>query len=385
MTVRAVADASNGDPLTDATLTINSPSGALVAYADDSILGFDPLVNFTATEAGSYSAIVAGWSILQSGDFTITSTASNSGDSSAANAESLVQFLIPEFEDRFNMTFPSTSAVSGLEATNLLKQLFKNKHGSAPSAQAQIRLYNALTESGIVLYGQSYPGYSGDLSSYTAAFALDNERSSRDGNYSRDNYYTIPNQPINDVPLALMIAMFLGEDPTAAALDGYNGMTQAQACEDILTDPRYYEQLTPSSVSSYIVMRLAELGVFTQALNGPDADADGDGQSNLEEIAFGSNPADSGDTVDPLAASIDSTDFVLTFIRIMASEVPGDFIIYVECSEDLTNWDIRTDTAADASAVADQSGVPEGYERVEIRIDMNERDCGFFRLSVDLP
>jgi hypothetical protein len=387
VTVRVAADASNGDPLTDATLTINDPSGGFVAYSDDSFLGLDPLVVFTATEAGSYSAIVGGFSTLQSGDFTITSTSSNSGESSDASAEALVQFLIPEFEDRFNMTFPTTSAVSGLEATNLVKQLFKNKHGGVPSGQPLIRLADALTGSGsAIIYGEAFPGYSGDLSSFTAAFALDNERHSWDGDYSRDNYYKIPNQPINDVPLALMIAMFLSEDPTDAALAEYNGMTQAEAFEDILTDPRYYEQFTPSSVSSYIVMRLAELGVFTQSLRGPDDDADGDGQSNLIEIALGSNPVDSSDTASNPRTNIeDGNDFVVTFIRIQASEVPGDFIIYAECSADMGSWDHREDTTDVALLAADQSGVPEGYERVEIRIDMTVRPCQFIRLSIDLP
>jgi hypothetical protein len=69
VTVRVTADASDGDPLTDATLTINSPSGGFVAYSDDSFFGLDPLVTFTATEAGTYSAIVGGWSIFQAGGF----------------------------------------------------------------------------------------------------------------------------------------------------------------------------------------------------------------------------------------------------------------------------------------------------------------------------
>jgi len=87
----------------------------------------------------------------------------------------------------------------------------------------------------------------------------------------------------------------------------------------------------------------------------------------------------------PMASGIDGDYFVITFIRIKASEVPGDFIISLECSEDMTVWDTAADTAEVASPAADQSGVAEGYERVEIRIDMIARACGFFRLSVDLP
>ena len=133
-------------------------------------------------------------------------------------------------------------------------------------------------------------------------------------------------------------------------------------------------------------LKLADLGVFDQSLNGPANDADDDGVSNLMEIALGSDPSDPSDTIVPMATDLEGTEFVITFIRIKASEVPGDFIISLECSEDLTVWDAAADTASVTSTEGViQDGVPEGYERVEIRIDTNERDCGFFRLSVDLP
>jgi len=90
----------------------------------------------------------------------------------------------------------------------------------------------------------------------------------------------------------------------------------------------------------------------------------------------------------PMAYDMEGTEFVITFIRIKASEVPGDFIISLERAVTLTEpiWDTASDTASVASTVdVMQDGVPEGYERVEIRIDTMERDCEFFRLSVDLP
>ncbi len=381
VTVRVAADASNGDPLTDATLRIVNPSGAIVAYSDDSFFSLDPLVNFTATAAGTYTATVGGY-LLQSGDFTITSTSSSSGSTSSASVQALVQSLIPEFEARFDMTFPTSSLASGTQATNLVNQLFKNKHGVNPSPQATVRLKASLTGSD----SESLPGYSGDLTVFTSAFALDNSRSSFNQAYSSVHYYEIPNQPISDVPLALMIAMFLGEDPSDQALAGYGGMTQAQAFEDFLTDPRYYEQFPPTSVESFVNLALAALGIFDQSLNGPADDADSDGVSNLMEIALGSDPTDLSDSIEPMASEIDGTDFVITFIRIIASEVPGDFIISLECSEDMIVWDTAMDTGALASGgVLLQNDVPEGYERVEIRIDMTAQNCGFFRLSVNLP
>jgi hypothetical protein len=383
VTVRVTG--SGEDPLRDPTLVITSPSGVDIAFDDDSGLGLNPLVNFTATEAGTYSASVAGFSTLQSGDFTISSITSNSGDSNTASVQALVQFLIPEFQARFNRTFPISSVTSATEATSLVEQLFKNKHGRAPEALSWKRLQVALTGSGQTLGGLSVPGYTGNLSSFTAAFALDNELSQYSG-LTSVHYYQIPNQPIDDVPLALMIAMFLGEDPSDQALAAYAGMTQAQAFESIITDPRYYVQFPSSGVESFVSLKLADLGVFDQSLNGPADDADDDGVSNLMEIALGSDPSDLSDTIEPMATDMEGTEFVITFIRIKASEVPGDFIISLECSEDLTVWDAAADTASVTSTEGViQDGVPEGYERVEIRIDMMVRNCGFFRLSVDLP
>ncbi len=372
------------DPLLDPTLTVNGPSGVVIDSDDDSGLGLNPLVTFIAPETGTYSAIVAAFSIFRGGDFTISSSAINLGGSNNPSLQSLVISLIPEFEARFNMTFPTTTVTPSTAATDLVNQLFKNKHGVNPSAQATVRLKESLTGPG----SGSLPGYSGNLSIFTAAFALDNLRSSVNTAYSRVHFYQIPNQPIDDVPLALMIATFLIEDPTDQALAAYAGMTQAQAFESILTDPRYYEQFPPTGVESFVNEKLADLGVFDQSLNGPADDADDDGVSNLMEIALGSDPSDPSDTIVPMATGMEGTEFVITFIRIKASEVPGDFIISLECAVTLTEpiWDTASDTASVASTVdVMQDGVPEGYERVEIRIDTMERDCGFFRLSVDLP
>jgi hypothetical protein len=366
------------DPLSDPTLTINSPSGVLINFDDDSGLGLNPLVNFTATEAGTYSAIVGGFSTLR-GDFTISSSATNLGGSTSASLQALVISLIPEFEARFNLTFPTSSVASSTETTNLVLQLFKNKHGVNPSAQATVRLKESLTGPG----SGPWPGYSGNLTTFTEAFVLDNSRSHINQGYSSVHYYEIPNQPFGNVPLALMIAMFLDEDPSNQALAAYDGM--AQVFESILTDPSYYEQFPPTGVENFVNSALADLGVFDQSFNGPADDADGDGVSNLMEIALGSAPTDLSDTIEPMESATDGTDLVITFIRIKASEVPRDFIISLECSEDLIVWNTAADTAAVASPVADQSGVAEGYERAEIRVDMIAQACEFFRLSVDLP
>jgi hypothetical protein len=240
VTMRVTQDSSAGNPLTDATLTVNSPNGVQVGYSDDSIFGLDPLLTFTATEAGTHTAIVGGFSQLQAGDFTITSLSTGSGSSNAASAQSLVTALIPEFESRFKETFPPLS-VAGQAANNLVTQLFRNKHSTAPSALALSRLSLSLTGVDTNLGQVTVRGYSGTTAAFVAAFALDNQLSQNPG-LSSELLYTVPNDATEDMQTALLIATLLEEDPTAALIAEYAGMTIEDVVEAILI-----ESLEPSA------------------------------------------------------------------------------------------------------------------------------------------
>ena len=210
----------------------------------------NPLIEFTAIEAGVYTAIVGGWSSFQSGDFTITSIASNSGGSGNVSADALVQSLIPEFEARFGLTFPITTVAAGQEVTNLITQLFANKHGSSPNAQSLLRLQSALIGVGDQGAGAlSVPGYAGTLSAFVAAFALDNEFAEFAGvNLSRVLYYAIPTYPADEVPLAVLLTQLLDTDPTDTALADYAGMSQAEAFAAVLS---LYGQQFPDAEPSW--------------------------------------------------------------------------------------------------------------------------------------
>ena len=384
----------SGDSLSDPTLTLNGPNGEQVAFDDDSGNGLNPLLVYTTTQAGTYTATVASWSSFSGGDFTFDIISTDSSDSDELSAQSLVRVLIPEFEERKGITFPTTLDVAGSEAVELVGLLFANKHQVAINRANTTRLRDTLVGADLPDYGTVLPGYSGDLTAFTAAFALDNELTRYfQTSLSRVHYYSLPNQPVDRVGLALLVSTFLGVDPTATALGEYSGMTQREAFAAILGDSRYSYTKENSddsddsddSVASFVAFAMAEAGVYQVGLSGPEGDADGDGQSNLEEIALGSDPADGSDQVSPLETLVDGSDFVVTFIRIKASEVPSDLIIYAQCSEDLVNWDDREDTADVAAVSVDQSGVSDGYQRVELRFDMATRDCRYVRLVVDVP
>lgn len=240
VTLRVTQDSAAGNPLSDATLTVNSPNGAQVGFSDDSIFGLDPLLTFTATEAGTHTAIVAGFSLLQAGDFTITSFSTGSGSSNAASAESLVTALIPKFESRFRETFPPLS-VAGQAANDLVTQLFRNKHSAAPSALALSRLSLSLTGADTDLGQLIVPGYSGSTAAFVAGFALDNQLSQYPG-LSSELLYSVPNDATENMQTALLIATLLDEDPTDAQIAQYAGMTNDEVVEAILI-----ESLEPSA------------------------------------------------------------------------------------------------------------------------------------------
>ena len=241
VTMRVTQDSAAGNPLRDATLTVNSPSGAQVGFSDDSIFGLDPLLTFTVTEAGTHTAIVGGFSLLQSGDFTITSLSTGSGSSNDASALSLVTALIPEFESRFRETFPPLS-VAGQAANDLVTQLFRNKHSTAPSALALSRLSLSLTGADTNLGQLIVPGYSGSTAAFVAAFALDNQLSQYYPGLSSELLYSVPNDATKDMQTALLIATLLDEDPTDAQIAEYAGMTNEEVVEAILI-----ESLEPSA------------------------------------------------------------------------------------------------------------------------------------------
>jgi VCBS repeat-containing protein len=388
VSMRVTGDGTNGNALSDPTLTIYNPSGVQVAYDDGSGPGFDALIDLIATETGTYTATVAGYFSFDEGDFTISTAVSNAADTSTVSAQSLVQALIPQFESRFALTFPTASISDGSQASALVGQLFENKHGSAPSAQNWNVLSYVMTgEDQLLPYtGTVVPGYAGSVGAYAAAFATDNALTQYAGEtVSSVHYYEIPNSPVDDVPLALLIATFLEDDPTAAELAKFSGLSELAAIEAILNDSRYTGQFTSSEASSptlseEVFVALAMLDLGSQSLVGPEDDADGDGQSNLLEIVFGGNPVDST-TQAEMTTQLDEGDFVYTFI--LNGTLPTGFVVYAEYSCDLTTWS----DPENIDLICERAEHPdvEGYECVELRYNIDESDCGFVRLTLANP
>ncbi len=147
------------------------------------------------------------------------------------NALSLA--LVPEYEIRF-------SALNTQQG--FVRQLFTNKHGVAPSALSEVRLFDSAT--GVDQFlgetTQVIPGYGGDLISFATQFALDNDISGFVGSsglpLSNLHLYSMPNDVTADLKIALLLAAFLGENPTDLLIDSFSGMSFEEVVRDILSE-----------------------------------------------------------------------------------------------------------------------------------------------------
>lgn len=172
--------------------------------------------------------------------------------------------------------------------------------------------------------------------------------------------------------------------------DGANNTVEINAG----TDPTDPLDFPGGSVEASILDAFADDGVTPGgSFNGqpvvasdlePGADLDGDGMSNLMEYALGGSMTDAGDQPESLSAMMDGTDFVVTFVRLKASELPADLEIIFECAETLGGA-FAAVPPSDVTEVEslDQTGLlSSDYERVELRVDTTSSSCAFFRVSV---
>ena len=417
VSIRVSPDGSNGNPLSDPTLTVNDPNGTFVGFSDDNFgsgtFSLDAVLTFTATQPGDYTATVRGFSSFQSGDFAIVST---SVSTESNNDVLLARVLVESLQDSYNGAngFLADSDVpnSGL-APQFVSQIYRNKHGvgitNFNSSTLGARLTGTDEDMG---NGYILPGYSGDVLTFVAAFALDTELAvgplaslkTADGyRYTSQLFYGRPNNPLSgwnavatdlqdEFNIAKAVSDLLPnlENPD---LTEYDGMTLEVALATIFIDPDFITQFpgscvaTPpvSPVEAAVASALVVAG--EQQLTGLTDDADGDGDINLIEYALGGDPVDASNgavvlqSIEAPALAAGPQTFVLTYVQL--EERPAGMSIIVECSTDLIQWQ-----AADPFSpvpAADQSGVPVGYERVEYRVilDPVAQSC-MFRVAVQV-
>lgn len=246
-----------GIALTDATLTIVAPNGSTIGFSDDSFIGgnfsLNPRIDFIAPQTGEYTAIVGGFGLFNFGGFTITSSSTGSGeDGDALSAQAAVQFLVPEYEERFG-TFLASGDVNTPRAVDFIEQVFTNKHGTDVSAQSLTRLANSLRGGNVDFAGFTIPGYGGNVASFVGNFAIDNDPSGLIGvqgfPLTRVHLYSRPNDSSELADLALVIAVLQGVNPTDARVNELAAQDFNSAIETILRSDGYINQLLPSNAT----------------------------------------------------------------------------------------------------------------------------------------
>lgn len=172
--------------------------------------------------------------------------------------------------------------------------------------------------------------------------------------------------------------------------DGTSNLAEMQLGFDPTNpDEAPADSLSPTSI--FIAESFAQQGIFNAmgdnifaaSLN-KSSDFDGDGESNLMELALGGDMALAGVTKVPVQVNMDGTDCVITYVRLKASLQPDGLSILVECTDNMSEaWEQVSDVGSTESLSTDQSGIAEGLERVELRVDTTQSDCNFFRIRVE--
>jgi hypothetical protein len=434
VTITVTGDGTNGNPLNDPTLTVRAPDGSFVGYSDDNLLSgnfsLDPVVSFVASQTGAYTITVGGYYSFRSGDFVATSISTViESNTNILAARALVESLKGSYNGANGFL------ANGSTDPDFLAQIYLNKHGVGITPLNSALLNKRLGGvDKVKTDGTTLPGYQGNVVNFVADFALDvdlNASNRYDPNgspYSKIIYYGRPNDPLPSwyqaraaveygANLNSALSAFLGiQNPTATDLASYADITleltlekifgSDQFDEQFVGDTRvvdtdsdgitnYYELLLgtdpsdgsvePAPADSFVARIMVNLGVVDSDKVAAVVDADGDGASNIAEILLNTDPSNIDDklTTSELPSEFEFPYFFFEFVRLKSDLITPDMpSVVVECAGvDLAFMEV-SNVESKLSSATDQSGIGSDYERFEFRVDVNDTDCGFFRLKV---
>ena len=134
-------------------------------------------------------------------------------------------------------------------------------------------------------------------------------------------------------------------------------------------------QIQAKSVTSW-----AEEFGLSWADAAPSADPDGDGLNNATEFAFGTNPTIGGGGKTCEMLPVDSGTLGVTFLRrISSAEATYQARVFTDLSAGFSSGTLLTPLRS-----ADQTGVPSGYERVEVQAPTTG-ERGFIQIKATVP
>jgi alpha-tubulin suppressor-like RCC1 family protein len=134
-------------------------------------------------------------------------------------------------------------------------------------------------------------------------------------------------------------------------------------------------QIQAKSVTSW-----AEEFGLSGADAAPSVDPDGDGLNNATEFAFGTNPTIGGGGKTCEMLPVDSGTIGVTFFRrISSAEATYQARVFTDLSAGFSSGALLTPLRS-----ADQTGVPSGYERVEVQAPTTG-ERGFIQIKATVP
>ena len=315
VTITVTGDGTNGNPLTDATLTVSAPDGSFVGYSDDNFLSgnfsLDPVVSFVASQTGAYTVTVGGYNSFQSGDFVATSTSTAiESNTEILSARALVESLKGAYNGANG--FLADAATTSLLSPAFVAQIYLNKHGVGITAQNAAILGSRLIGDDVTIgTGDILSGYQSNVVNFVADFARDvdlvaygpyaSATTDEGYHYTGNLYYGRPNNPLpswyqaraeiqSDANLNSALSAFLGiQNPTAADLAPYAGITFEEALALIFASAEFDVQFAGDTANS---------------------DTDGDGFSNYQEVLLGTDPDDG--SVAPSAVDLQVALYMLS-------------------------------------------------------------------------
>lgn len=108
---------------------------------------------------------------------------------------------------------------------------------------------------------------------------------------------------------------------------------------------------------------------------GPSGDQDGDGQSNLKEYAFGSDPIDPNDKSNSPSIAIEGSYYL--FSQIWRRDPSGTLSVQIECSTDLVTW------STEGLPEIELQNMDEIFDKASIRVPVSSQNQFFIRSKVE--